>query len=324
GEGWRVVRHDVPGRWPRPDRHACARLAEVLAAAPDGTTLVVDGLVASAAGDLIAPHTHRLRLVVLLHLPLGAGPSGDGDSPLAEVATQESAVLAAAAAVITTSVWTRQWLLRHYRLRPERLHVAEPGVAPAPVAPGTASGGQLLCVAAVTRSKGHDVLMTALGTLAGGPWRLVSVGATDLEPAYVRELLHRAEEQGNADRVRFPGALTGSALDEAYAAADLLVLPSRGETYGMVVTEALSRGVPVVATSVGGLPATVGAGRNGDRPGLLVPPDDPQALAEALRSWLADGELRARLRAAALQRRATLAGWPATVARVSRVLAEVG
>ena len=107
--------------------------------------------------------------------------------------------------------------------------------------------------------------------------------------------------------MRFPGPRTGAELDRSYAAADLLVLASRAETYGMVVTEALARGLPVVAAEVGGVPEALGHGADGTRPGLLVPPDDPAALGAALRAWLGDAELRRRLRRAARERRASLA-----------------
>jgi glycosyltransferase involved in cell wall biosynthesis len=124
-------------------------------------------------------------------------------------------------------------------------------------------------------------------------------------------------------RVHFAGPLTGSALERAYAAADLLVLPSHAETYGMVVTEALARGTPVIASDVGGVSEALGHGRNGTRPGLLVPPGDPAALAAALRAWLGDAGLRQRLRRAARERRETLRGWPATTSVIAGVLGSV-
>ena len=105
-------------------------------------------------------------------------------------------------------------------------------------------------------------------------------------------LRRRALDGGLADRVRFPGPRTGADLDRSYAAADLLVLASRAETYGMVVTEALARGLPVVAADVGGLTEALGHGADGTRPGLLVPPGDPAALGAALRAWLGDAELQ--------------------------------
>ena len=122
-------------------------------------------------------------------------------------------------------------------------------------------------------------------------------------------------------RVRFAGARTGAELDRAYASADLLVLASRAETYGMVVTEALARGVPVLAADVGGVTEALGRGEDGTRPGLLVAPGDPAALGAALRSWLGDADLRGRLRRAAEERRDSLRRWPATASVVAGVLA---
>ena len=109
-------------------------------------------------------------------------------------------------------------------------------------------------------------------------------------------------------------------LAHSYQVADVLVLPSRGETYGMVVTEALARGLPVVAADVGGVPEALGYGADGTRPGLLVPPDDPPALSDALRAWLEDHELRRRLRRAARERRASLSRWSETTSVVAEVL----
>jgi glycosyltransferase involved in cell wall biosynthesis len=119
--------------------------------------------------------------------------------------------------------------------------------------------------------------------------------------------------------VSFPGPLTGADLARSYRAADLLVLASRAETYGMVVTEALARGIPVLAPAVGGLPDTLGHAPGGEVPGVLVPPGDAATLAKALRRWLSEPQLRDRLRASAARRREELHGWPTT----SRVLAGV-
>ncbi|WP_433352270.1 glycosyltransferase family 4 protein [Micromonospora saelicesensis] len=308
--GWSMHEHPVPGAWPHPDPAERAALGGVLAAAPDDAVVLVDGLIASAVPDLLAPHARRLRLVVLVHMPL------DDEA--------EGRALAAARAVVTTSEWTRRRLLLRHPLRPDRVRVAQPGVTPAPpIPPGSATGGRLLCVAAVTRHKGHDVLADALTVLPEAPWTLVCVGTLAREPELVHRLRDRLAGAGLADRVRLAGPLTGAALDAAYADADLLVLPSRGETYGMVVTEALARGRPVLATRVGGVPEALGRTPDGDLPGLLVPPDDPAALAGALSWWLGDDHLRDQLRRAALARRDTLTDWPVTTALLAGVLKEV-
>jgi glycosyltransferase involved in cell wall biosynthesis len=316
--GWSVHEHAVPGSWPRPDAASFAALAGVVERIPDGAVVLLDGLVASAAPEVLVPQARRLRLVVLVHMPLGNRPRDNGAD---DARTRERAVLSAAAAVVTTSAWTRRRLLELYELTADRLHVAEPAVDAAELATGSAAGETLLCVAAVTFDKGHDVLLDALATISDLSWHCVCVGSLDRDPAFVEALRCRALEGGLDDRVHFPGARTRVDLDRSYAAADLLVLPSRAETYGMVVTEALARGVPVLAADVGGLTEAFGHGADGIRPGLLVPPDDPAALGAALRAWLGDAGLRSRLRRAARERRGSLSGWSTTASVIAGVLA---
>ncbi|HEX4689426.1 MAG TPA: glycosyltransferase family 4 protein [Solirubrobacteraceae bacterium] len=307
--GWRVHEHAVPGN---------AALARALPGIPDGAVVLLDGLIASAAPEVLVPHARRLRQVVLVHMPLGHRPP---DDDAAAVREGERELLSAAAAIVTTSAWTRRRLEELYGLPAARMHVAAPGVDAAPLVPGTASGEALLCVAALTPDKGHDVLLDGLATVADLSWRCVCVGSLARDPDCAEGMRRRAHDGGLGARIRFPGPRTGPDLDRAYAAADLLVLPSRAETYGMVVTEALARGLPVLVADIGGVTEAVGHGDDGTRPGLLIPPGDPSALGAALRRWLGDAGLRARLRRAARQRRASLRGWPATTSVVAGVLA---
>jgi glycosyltransferase involved in cell wall biosynthesis len=316
--GWTVHQHPIAGAWPRPDAAGHAALAGAVRWIPDGAVVLLDGLVACAAPEVLVRAARRLRQVVLVHMPLGHRPP---DGEVGMVRARERAALAAAAAVITTSAWTRRRLGELYALPGDRVHVAEPGVDAAGLAPGTAAGDALLCVAAVTPDKGHDVLLDALATATDLSWRCACVGSLDRDPAFAGGLRRRAQDGGLGDRVRFAGPRTGPELDRAYAAADLLVLASRAETFGMVVTEALARGVPVLAADVGGVTEALGRGEDGTRPGLLVAPGDPAALATALRAWLGDADLRGRLRRAARERRGSLHGWPATTSVVAGVLA---
>jgi glycosyltransferase involved in cell wall biosynthesis len=317
--GCSVHEHAVPGAWPRPDEEALAALVGVIQRIPDGALVLLDGLVASTAPEVLVPEARRLRLVILVHMPLGHRPA---DGAAAVIRKREHTVLRAAAAVVTTSRWSRDRLLALYQLAPERVHVAEPGVDRAELASGSSDGRELLCVAAVTFEKGHDVLVEALLSMAEESWRCLCVGRLDRDPTFVEELRRRTHDAGLGDRVSFPGPRTGSELDRSYAAADLMVLASRAETYGMVVTEALARGLPVVATEVGGVTEALGYGADGTRPGLLVPPEDPAALATALRAWLGDAKLRGRLRRAAQERRRSLRGWPTTASLLAGVLTE--
>ena len=316
--GWSVREHAVPGDWPRPGPAGHAALARAVRRIPDAAVVLVDGLIASAAPEALVGQARRLRQVVLVHMPLGHRPPEDEDGV---VRARERKVLGAAVAVVTTSGWTRRRLEELYALPADRVHVAEPGVDAAGLAPGTATGNTLLCVAAVTPDKGHDVLLDGLATAADLSWRCACVGSLDRDPVFAEEVRRRSRDSGLRDRVRFPGPRIGSELDRTYASADLLVLASRAETYGMVVTEALARGLPVLAAEVGGVTEALGHGEDGTRPGLLVPPGDPAALGAALRSWLGDAELRGRLRRAARERRASLRGWPATTSVLAGVLA---
>ena len=273
---------------------------------PDGAVVLVDGLVGSAAAEVLLADADRLRLVLLVHMPF--------ETP------GERELLAASVAVVTTSDWTRRWLLEHYRLDSARLHVAHPGVDMADPVTGTEGGGELLCVAAVTPAKGQDVLLSALAALTDLDWRCTLLGRLDLDPDFVDELRKAASDTGIADRVDFAGVLGQAGLESAYSGADALVLATRGETYGMVVTEALAHGLPVIASSVGGVPEALGHGEDGSTPGLLVRPDDPDALAGALRDWLEQPRRRRRLRRSAALRRLTLPTWSRTASQVASVL----
>lgn len=295
--GWDVQLHEVTGH---------EDLAAAVGSILDGALVLVDGLVASPSPEVLVPQARRLRLVVLLHMPLSN--------------EREREVLSAVASVVTTSAWARRKLLDVYSLPADCVHVAEPGVDRADLAPGTPAAGALLSVAAVIPGKGHDLLVDALAPLTSLSWECLCVGSLDRDPAFVELVRRRAADGGVERRVRFSGPQAGTELASSYATADLLVLPSRAESYGMVVAEALARGLPVVAAEVGGVPEALGQAADGTRPGLLVPPDDPEALRGALRAWLEDGDLRRRLRRAAVERRESLADWTTTTSAVADVL----
>jgi glycosyltransferase involved in cell wall biosynthesis len=290
GLGLDVVTHEVsPGRAPE---------------LPEGALVLADSLVASwwASTLLAAP----VRVVPLVHMAF--------ETP------GERELLAAAPAVLCTSGWARRWLVDRYGLDAARVHVAIPGVDMADPVAGTESGGELLCVASVAAAKGHDLLLAALATLVDLEWRCTLVGSLDVDPDFVDELHKSAADFGIAERLVFAGALVHDRVQSAYASADVLVLPSRRESYGMVVTEALAHGLPVVAAAVDGVPEALGHGEDGSTPGLLIRPDDADALAGALRRWLEDQRRRQRLRRSARLRRLTLTSWSRTAAEVAGAL----
>jgi glycosyltransferase involved in cell wall biosynthesis len=314
--GWEVLVVTVAAAWPVPSSSARANLARIVSAIGDGETVLIDGLIASSTAEQLLPHTGRIRMTVLLHMPLVTAIDTSHD---ASAERSEQAVLRAAAGVVVTSEWTRQQVLTRYAIPAGRVHVARPGVDRA-AAPARPVRGHLLCVGVLGRHKGQDLLVEALAGLADRDWHCVLAGSPDRHPDFAGQLRTRITHLGYDHRVRLAGVLTGPALSHAYATADLLVAPSRAETYGMTVTEALAHGLPVIAAAVGGLPEALGSTADGTRPGQLIPPGDAAALAAALGGWLGDERHRHRLRAAARQRQSTLHGWEQTTQEIANAL----
>ncbi|MEV5738336.1 glycosyltransferase family 4 protein [Streptomyces sp. NPDC052292] len=319
GFGWQAVRHPVPGGWPRPARADRDVLARTLRELPDDAVVLLDGLVACGVPEIVVPEAQRLRLAVLVHLPLG-DETGLDPAVAAALDAREREVLRAAGAVIATSDWAVRRIVSHHGLAPQRVHAAAPGADIAPLAPGTDGVSRLLCVAAVTPRKGQHRLVEALAAVTDLPWSCVCVGGLAQDPEYVARLRGLIRERGLEDRLLLAGPRAGAELDAAYASADLMVLTSYAETYGMAVTEALARGVPVLATDVGGVSEAVGRAPDGGVPGILVPPEDPAAFATELRGWFGEPDVRRRLKAAARGRRAALGGWATTARSLAGVL----
>ncbi|MER7070514.1 glycosyltransferase family 4 protein [Terrabacter sp. NPDC000476] len=309
--GWRVVEHRVAGAWPAPDEGALRGLAAVVAAVPDAGLVLVDGLVASAAEHVLVGEASRVTLVPLVHLPLGVTDAG--------ASAAEGRVLTASAAVVVTSSWTGEWLRATHRLPVGTVHVCPPGVDAAPAASGSAAGTRLLCVGPVTRLKGHLDLVEALVRVRDLPWTCSLLGSTAVEPSTVARVEEILARTGLVERVRLLGPRAYVDVGRAYASADLVVQPSHVETYGMVVGEALARGVPALVAAVGGVAEALGSTDAGV-PGMLVPRGRPEELAASLRSWLTDAGLREELRRRAARRRATTTSWARTVAAVDAAL----
>ncbi len=318
--GWEVLVATIAAPWPVPGSDARADLARIVSAVPDGETVLIDGLIASPTVAQLLPHTRRTRMTVLLHMPLATAVDTLHD---ASAERSEQAVLRAAAGVVVTSEWTRRQVLTRYAIPACRVHVARPGVDRV-AAPARPVRGHLICVGVLGRHKGQDVLVEALADLADRDWHCVLAGSLDRDPDFVGQLQTRITRLGYDHRIRLTGVLTGAALSDAYTTADLLVAPSRSETYGMTVTEALAHGLPVLAADVGGLPEALGSTADGTRPGRLIPPGDPAALATALGDWLGDERHRHRLRAAARQRQSTLHGWEQTTQEIANALTAAG
>lgn len=313
--GRNVTVHQLPTRFPFPEPDDLAEADTVLSGLPDGSLTVVDGLAFGALPDVAAKHADRLRLVALVHHPLARET---GLEPAAEEVLQESewAALQSARRIVVTSPATREQLVADYGVTPDRISVVPPGTDPAPLADGSAGPElHLLCVGALIPRKGHDVLLEALAPLADRPWRLTLAGPDDHRPATAAAVRALVDDLGLDERVTITGSLTPEELSAAYDAADVFVLASHYEGFGMVLTEALARGLPIVSTTGGAIPATVP-----EDAALLAPPGDVAALGDALAAVLADHDLRARLRDGARAARKTLPDWTVTARRFATAL----
>lgn len=307
--GWQVREHVVPGGWPMAAAADAACFDALLADLPDQAVVLVDGLIASGAPSLVRAAV-RLRIVVLVHMP-------DATEQV------ESDVLHAAAAVITTSRWSRDRVVARHHLHPDRVTVALPGVDPSLRRAEVSDGRNLLVVGPVVPAKGHDVLVAALAGLSDLDWHCTCVGALDLDPEFVRTLVAEAEQAGISERLLFPGPLTSVELNEARSHTDLMISASRREAYGMAVAEALAHGIPAVVTDVGGHGEAIGEASDGTVPGVLVPADDVEALTSALRRWLADPTVRTGWRQSAALRGQEMTGWTETGRLVAEVLTAI-
>ena len=305
--GWQVTVHNLAGTFPGGDAQARASMTSTLAAMADGTRVVIDGLAMGGLPGSVLAERARLRILSLVHHPL-ADETGLDAAQRARFAALERDALAACAGVLVTSEFTAR-RLEAFGVEPARVRAVRPGTDPARPAVGPSSDAPpaLLCVASLTRRKGQDVLVDALSRVRDVPWTCVCAGSLDREADYATMVRELTRERGLADRVLFPGECAPDHLDDLYHHASLFVLPSHYEGYGMVLTDALARGLPVVSTTGGAIPHTVPGGAS-----VLVPPGDAAALGEALRSLLADrtgGERRAELACGARRHAQGLPDW---------------
>jgi glycosyltransferase involved in cell wall biosynthesis len=299
--GWTVAVHELAGAFPKVDEAARRAAAQAVETMPRSAVPVIDGLALPAFVELVA----RLPQpwIALVHHPL-ALETGLTPAEAEAFADLERRLLAGAARVIATSQGTRRDLAA-YDLDSGCIGVVHPGTDPAPLARGsTGPGLELLCVASLTPRKGHLILLDALAELRALDWRLTCVGSAERDPACALEIARALDRFGLRERARLVGERGQAELGPYYAGADLFVLASYHEGYGMALAEALARGLPVVSTTAGAIPDTVPDGA-----GLLVPPGDALALAAALRRVITEPELRAQLMAGARAARRRLPGW---------------
>jgi glycosyltransferase involved in cell wall biosynthesis len=302
--GWQIDLLDLGDGFPWPsEARRIAAVAQLLAT-PAGRIVVVDGLALGVMPEAAMQLADRNPLLALVHHPL-ALEWGISLEQAAALLASERAALAAVRGVVVTSAATARLVASDYAVPAERITVARPGSDPAPLAHGSRNDVvQLLSVGAVVPRKGFDVLIAALATLTDLPWRLTIAGDRTRDPTAAAQLDTDIARHGLENRIAAPGAVSPQRLAALYAEADMFVLASRFEGYGMAYAEAIAHGLPVIGTNAGAIPDTVPPDA-----GLLVAPGDVTALADALRRVIGDDVLRRRFAGAARLAAAQLPSW---------------
>ena len=274
-------------------------------------------------------HELGLPLVATFHT-LARVKAETGDPEPQRRIEAESTVIACSDA-ITASCWAEaEQLERLCDAPPERIEIVPPGVIHAFFSPGDTAGARvalelgdhpvLLFVGRVQPLKGLDIAIRALAALGRDDAVLVAVGGPSGQSG--EEELARCEalarELGVAGRVRFVPPQAHHLLSTWYRAADVVLVPSRSESFGLVALEAAACGVPVVAAAVGGLTTIVEDGVTG----VLLDDRDPAGYAEAVQSLLAD-PAAARAMGEAAAARARNYTWSLTAARLRRVYTDL-
>jgi glycosyltransferase involved in cell wall biosynthesis len=305
--GWAVDVQSLDDTFPQPTASAVEHARQVFASIATGTVVVVDSLAVGAIPEILEQQRSRLRIVALMHLPLAADVGIDPDAA-ARFAIVERRALQSASLVIVTGRATLS-LIGGYDVPSSRVVVVEPGTPLSPLAqPSSSSIVELLSVGTLNRGKGHEDLVRALSSVSSSDWHLTCAGSLTRDPATVARVRATVEECHLGDRVSLAGELDAEQLEEHYLRADVFVLATLRETYGMAVAEALAHGLPIVSTSTGAIPALVGTDA-----GLLVGPGDVQGLSRALSRVIGDADLRAQLAAGARRVRSSLPSWDQAV-----------
>jgi glycosyltransferase involved in cell wall biosynthesis len=309
-----AMRHlALPSGFPAPTEADLAETQRLLAGVPAETIILADGLAYGAMPAEMISSLHS-PIIALVHHPLCL-EAGLGKARQDELYALEKGALALARHIIVTSPSTAATLAAGFAVPAEKITVAEPGTDPAARAHGTGNPLQLLSVGSVVPRKAYDTLVRALASVPDRDWRLTIVGPTDRSAEALAALQAAIRETGLGSQIVVAGSTGPEQLDVHYAAADVFLLPSRYEGYGMVLAEAMARGLPIVCTTGGAAAATVP-----DDAAIKVPPGDVPALGSAIRRVLEDAMLRRQMSDAAWAAGQKLPRWEDTARTIADVI----
>ncbi len=310
--GHKVKHLPLSSQFPIPDANALADAEAQFTALPDQAIVIADGLAYGVMDAIAERHSRRLQIIALCHHPLML-EAGLSAQQAQQLFYSEQRALYAAKAVIVTSAQTRKILVEQFAIPAAKITVALPGTDRQIFAPCIGNPPVLLTLATLTRRKAHDVLIDALAQIKHLEWTARFVGGLEFDPEWVALLKNKVEAYGLEQRILFIGMVADTVSE--YSAADIFVLPSLFEGYGMAFAEALAFGLPIIAARAGAVPDVVP-----DSAGILVAPNNANVLADAMQTLLTNAALRRQLQTGAQAAAQGLSNWDDTATQVANLI----
>ncbi len=315
-----LVNLDVPVGWlviddvPASEEIVQNSVQRLLSGIPAGSVVLIDSLIFGSLGPVLPVFKDELMIIHMDHMPFylhsGISPEEAGIR-----LKREKLALSFTHLVITTSEYTTRLIRRD--LDPKiPVVTVEPGIEPLaskqnyPLLPE-----RLITVANILPSKAYEILVEALFHIKDLNWSLQIIGDEEMDSLYTARIKGMIREKGLADRIHFPGSVSDQELWDYYVGSDLFVLPTRHETFGMVIAEAIAAGLPVITTRAGGTPFAFREGC-----GIMLPANDATLLKQALERCLTDAGLYEGFIKAVSKEKQNYLGWDEAGARILRYM----
>ena len=308
-QGWNVSLISLEGAYPVPSDADKKLALEAIDKVGPSALIIVDGLVLGASPELARRISECSSLIALVHHPLFL-ENGIEPKLVKALRATETEALTFAEHVIVTSPSTQKTLVSQMNVPAEKISVILPGIdrptilETTQISCATQRTLQLLCVGSLVPRKGQLHLVEALSQLKHLNWHLDLIGEMRFDPDYVSQVRAQIMHHDLSDRILVHGGIPKADLTGFYQSANLFVLPSYYEGYGMAFAEAMSFGLPIIASGDGAVASTVPA-----TAGFHVAAGDPAVLRKAIETLLQDNDLRSQLSTGALTVARALPDW---------------
>jgi glycosyltransferase involved in cell wall biosynthesis len=243
---------------------------------PWGSCIIIDSLILASLTNLVRKSMDRFKFLGLIHLPVSYDIKTGIHGKLSE---DELGALNHMHRLVVTGGFTFD-LLCNAGIDPRKITIIQPGTDQFPrKAQYARVPSNLLCIANYSALKAQDVLIRALSRLKTRNWTLHLYGDTDRDPEYTSFLRSLILYLGLESRIIVHRIVERQNISKVFLEADLFILPSLFESYGMVLSESLAHGIPVISTLAGNIRNTVPEGM-----GILIEPGNEAELADSISS----------------------------------------